>query len=133
MMTKEQFISKLSTLKEHGYRLVCSRNTDPADPLTFRDNGLDYLYKVIDRDYDENGDSIAWNQLIYKIWHLEKYRDRVPDTSLYDLEPNVIISRSDSENIQLQLSWPKFSIEECEDIARKFGQWAKENIPEKEI
>lgn len=124
-MNKQDFLNRVEELIRRGYIPVIQDRNCP------KEDGSEYLYKVIDRDKDSYGDMRAVNQLLYKIWHLENYRHRIESDQLYSLEPVVDFSRNTSERIELHLSWPELSIDECEGIARKFGEWAKENIPEK--
>ena len=125
-MTKEQFDKACQELRERGYRRNFGNDEFP------KGNGWNYYYKVIERRDDGCGELRAINQLLFKIWHFEEFRDRVPDEGMYALEPVVMFSRNTGERIDLTLSHPKFSIDELEEIAVKFGKWADENIEEKE-
>ena len=125
-MTKEQFDKTCQELRERGYR----RNF--RNDETLRGDGWNYYYKVIERRDDGFGEERAINQLLFKIFHLNEFKDRVPKESMYALEPVVMFSRNTSERIDLTLSYPMFSIDELEDIAIKFGEWADKNIEERD-
>ena len=78
------------------------------------DEGGHYLYKVIEYSDDKYGDTRAINQLILKVWNLEKYADRVPEESLYSIEPVIMFSRDTDERIDLHFHYPKHTIEYIE-------------------
>lgn len=124
-MTREEYNEMCLELIKRGYKRNFGELEKP------RDDGMNYYYKVIERRKNEYGEERAINQLFFKIWSLEKYRDRVPYNSLYSLEPVIMFSRSIDERIDLTLCHPRFSIDECEEIANKFGKWVDENIEEK--
>ena len=123
-MTREEYNEMCLELIKRGYKRNFGELEKPAE------DGKNYYYKVIERREDEDGDSRAVNQLFFYIWHLEKYRDITPLNSLYSLEPIIMISRNVDERIDLHLSYPEFSIDECEEMAVKFGKWSDENIKE---
>lgn len=118
-MKKQEFDNMCQELLDKGYKVVRKY------PNYFRPDGKDYFYKVIDRASDEDGDSRSWNQLIFYVWHLEDYADRVASGHLYSLCPKVDISRTTSERVILELAWPERSIDELEQIAKDFGEWVK--------
>lgn len=89
-----------------------------------------YYYKTIDRDYDKYGDSRAINQILFRPWSLWEFRDRVPKDNWLSFEPVIMFSRDCDERIDLHLQYPERSINEIEEIAKKFGEWCKENIKE---
>ena len=115
-MTKEEYDNKIKEIKENGYRY---------------ENGITrpYYYKVIEyRDY--KGKKRAVNQLMFNIYDLSKYADKIPSNSFFSIEPMVEISRSVDELIYLKLSYldKERSLEELEKIAVEFGQWVDTNI-----
>lgn len=116
-MTKQEFFDKCKELELMGYK----KNFKYDEPIN--DNGTHYLYKVIEYANDKYGDNRAYNQLILKVWNLEKYADRVPVQSLYSISPVIMISRDTDERIDLHLSYPKRDIKELEKIAKDFGEW----------
>ena len=119
-MTKQEFFDKCKELELKGYK----KNFKYDEPIN--DNGTHYLYKVIEYADDKYGDTRAINQLILKVWNLEKYADRVPEESMYSIEPVIMISRDTDERIDLHLDHPKHSVEYLERKARQFGEWCKQ-------
>ena len=119
-MTKQEFIQKVKELEAKGY--VKNFKLDEK----INSNGTHYLYKVIDRDRDKYGDVRTINQLLFKVYNFEDYADRVPEQSLYSLEPVVMFSRDTEERIDLTISFPKHSVEYLERKARQFGEWCKQ-------
>lgn len=123
-MTKEEFIEKCKELELKGYKKTFKYDG------TLHNNGIDYLYKVIEYDEDKYGDQRAINQLLFKVWHFEDFRDRVPEESLYSLEPTIMFSRDTDERIDLTLSFPKHTVEYIERKAKQFGEWCKQYMNE---
>lgn len=120
-MTRTEFIDKCKELELKGYK----KNFRFDEKIN--SNGTHYLYKVIEYADDKYGDKRAINQLIIKIWNLEDYADRVPETSLYSFEPVIMFSRDTDERIDLHLSLDdKHPIEYLEMKARQFGEWCKQ-------
>lgn len=120
IMNKEQFNKAIKELEKRGYKFE-KRITQSSQ---------DSYYKVIDRlPYDEEWEEErAYNQVFFKIWSFEEFKDRIHEDSMYNLEPIVTISRNISELISLHLNYPKRNVDEVERIAKEFGNWVKENI-----
>lgn len=128
-MTKKEFLKTCKELYKRGYR----RNFKMKDLYKPNYNGhFKYYYKVIERDYDKYGDSIAINQLFFRPWSLWEFRDRLHSDNWLSLEPVVMFGRNSGERIDLTLQYPERSIEELEKIAKNFGEWCKQNIKEVE-
>ena len=123
-MTKEQFIQACTDLEQLGYKRNFRKEEHP------KGNGLNYFWKVIEWRKDKYGESRAVNQLLFKIWHFEEFKDRFPADSMYSLEPVIAFSRNTSERIDLMVSYPEHSIDELEELASRFGKWADDNIQE---
>ena len=119
-MTKQEFINACKELELKGYK----KNFKYDEPIN--DNGTHYLYKVIEYADDKYGNTRAINQLILKVWNFEKYADRVPEESMYSIEPVIMISRDTDERIDLHLDYPKHTVEYLERKARQFGEWCKQ-------
>ena len=128
-MTREELMTALAELKSRGYKRNFKDEELPRI-LAESKHSSHYYYKVIERRKDKWGDSRAINQLFFKIWSLEAYRDRLNTDSLYSLEPVVCVSRNIDERVDLSLSFPDRDIDECEQIAEKFGKWVDENVKE---
>lgn len=120
-MTKEEFLKQCEEFIKLGY----SKNFKNVD--TVNDNGTHYFYKVIEYD-DDDGSSRAINQLLFNIWHFERYADRVPSDSLYSFEPVICFSRNTDERIDLHIHFPKHTVEYLEQKAKEFGDWCKQNM-----
>lgn len=126
-MTKKEFLKACGELHMRGYK----RNFKMEDLYRYNYSGLfNWYYKVIDRDYDKYGDSIAITQLLFRPWSLWEFRDRIHSDSWLSLEPVIMFGRSSGERIDLTLQFPERSIEEIEEIAKNFGEWCKQNIRE---
>lgn len=121
-MTKQEFINTCKELELKGYKKNFKYDG------TINGNGTHYFYKVIEYADDKYGDTRAINQLILKVWNFEKYADRVPEESLYSIEPVIMFSRDTDERIDLHLDHPKHSVEYLERKAKQFGEWCKQNM-----
>ena len=128
MMEKDikDFLKVCKELYSRGYR----RNFTMRDLFARNQSGLFcYYYKVIDRAEDKYGDKRAINQLLFRVWSFWQYRDRLPElTPLFSFEPVVMFSRETEERIDMSLQYPARSIDECEELAKEFGEWAKKNV-----
>lgn len=126
-MNKKEFLKTCKELYKRGYR----RNFKMKDLYKSNYSGLFYYYyKVIDKTYDENGDKVVLNQLLFRPWSLWEFRDRLNTDNWLSFEPVIMFGRSSNERIDLKLSHPERSIDELEQIAKDFGEWCKQNIRE---
>ena len=98
-MTRKEYYKYIQELKEHGYGFI--DNTDKK-----------YYYKVLEYRNDEDR---AVYQLLFYLYEIkDKY---------YSVEPVVIVSRNTDERLDLIISHPQRSVEECERIAKDFIKW----------
>lgn len=98
-MTRKEYHKYIQELKERGYGFI-----DNIDKK--------YYYKVLEYRNDKNR---AVYQLLFYLYEIkDKY---------YSVEPVVIVSRNTDERLDLIISHPQRSIEECERIAKEFVQW----------
>lgn len=127
-LTKKEFLKVCKELYRRGYR----RNFKMKDLYKNNYNGLFYYYyKVIDRQPDKYGESRAINQLLFRPWSLWQYRYSLSDEDRFlSFEPIVMFGRNTDERIDLSITYPERSIDECEKIAKDFGEWCKTNIKE---
>ena len=124
-MTIEDLRKVIKNLESRGYR----KNFEEGDLFKPNQSGyFNYYYKVIDRGVDKYGDSRAINQLLFRVWSLYEFRDRIKSDSLYSLEPVISFSREIDERIDISLQYPERDIDELEKIAKDLGEWIKENI-----
>lgn len=116
-MTKEQFDKMCQELLDRGYKY--NKGNAIFEP---------YYYKNIEYREDKYGKRRAINLLMFKVWDYTRFADRISEISYYSLEPIIQYSREIDERIDVTLSHPKRSIDELEEIAIKFGEWADKNI-----
>lgn len=130
-MNKEELLKTFDELEKSGYNKNFKME-DLDEILSKEPLGLPkYFHKTIEKRYcGEWSGYRAINQVLFKLYSLEYYRDRVSENSLYSLEPVIMYSRNTDERIDLTLSYPERSIEEIEEIAEKFGKWCDANIRE---
>ena len=78
----------------------------------------DYAYMRTVRDAD--------GELKYIISHgLYDWRDEVGVVEDYGYTPTIVLGSAGSERIDVVLTQPKFSVEECEEIAEKLADFFK--------
>ena len=114
-MTKQEYKNYIEALKERGYTFDSSRYEERC-----------YYYKVIEYRKDKYGDKRAVCQLLFHQYESE-------DIHYYSIEPTVLISRDDDERLDLKISCPQRSIEECERIAKEFMRWVDVYIDIEEL
>lgn len=107
-MTKQEYEDSIEVLKRRGYKFLGSRYDNP------------YYYKVIEYRKDEDGDSRAVCQLLFYLYETE---DNRRGEVYHSIEPVVMVSRNIEERLDLTISHPKRSIEECERLAKEFMKW----------
>lgn len=107
-MTNKEYEDYIEVLKKRGYKFCGSRYDNP------------YYYKVIEYRKDEDGDSRAVCQLVFNLYETE---DNRRGEVYHSIEPVVMVSRNIEERLDLTISHPKRSIEECERIAKEFMKW----------
>ena len=126
-LTKQEFLKVSKELYKRGYH----RNFKMKDLYEPNYSGLFYYYyKVIDKTYDENGDRVVLNQLLFRPWSLWEFRDRLNTDKWLSFEPVIMFRRNSGERLDLTLQFPDRSIDELEQIAKDFGEWCKQNIKE---
>lgn len=124
-MNKEELLKTFKLLDSRGYK----KNFLDEDLYKPNYSGyVNYYYKVISWGEDKYGDSRAINQLLFRVWSLYEFRDRINSNSLFSIEPVITFSREIDERIDITLQYPERSIEEIEEIAKKLGEYIKENI-----
>ena len=107
-MTNKEYEDYIEVLKRRGYKFCGSRYDNP------------YYYKVMECRKDEDGDSRAVCQLVFNLYETEDNRF---GKTYYSIEPVVMVSRNIEERLDLTISHPKRSIEECERLAKEFMLW----------
>lgn len=107
-MTKQEYEAYIEELKGRGYKFCGSWYNKP------------YYYKVIEYRDDGDGDSRADCQLLFYLYETE---DNRRGDVYHSIEPVVMVSRNIEERLDLTISHPKRSIEECERIAKEFMMW----------
>ena len=112
-MTEQEYKNYIEALKARGYKLGGSWYNKP------------YYYKAIEYRDDGEGDSRAVCQLLF---YLFETKDNRNGNAYYSIEPVGIVSRNIKERLDLTISHPKRSIEDCERIAKEFLRWVDINI-----
>lgn len=107
-MTKQEYEDSIEVLKRRDYKFRGSWYDSP------------YYYKVIEYRKDEDGDSRAVCQLLFYLYETEDNRS---GEVYHSIEPVVMVSRNIEERLDLTISHPKRSIEDCERIAKEFVSW----------
>lgn len=112
-MTKQEYEDCIKILKSRGYKFCVSMYDNP------------YYYKVIEYRKDEDGDSRAVCQLVFNLYETEDNRS---SEVYHSIEPVVMVNRNIKERLDLTISHPKRSIEDCERIAKEFMLWVDVHV-----
>jgi hypothetical protein len=123
-LNKKEFLKACKELYKRGYR----RNFSMKDLYGSESGTFMWYYKTIDRAEDKYGDMRSINQIFFRPWSLYQFRDRLNTDKWLSLEPVISFTRDVDERIDLTLQFPDRSIDEIEEIAKKFGEWCKENV-----
>lgn len=121
-MTREEYDKLVTELQRRGYRKYPSPRFRKDDWAWFKSFGESQFEK--DRSN---------YQICFDVFDFSPYADREPRfrTDLYSIEPQILISRTINERVDLHLSYTKVddtNIDEIERLAESFYKWIEKEI-----
>ena len=125
-MTQEEYNRFAEELRQRGYRKYPSPRFRKDDWAWFKSFG--------ESEYEEDRSNY---QICFDVFDFSPYADREPfiRDSPYSIEPQILISRTIDERVDLHLSYTKVddtNIDEIERLAESFFQWAEQNLKVKQ-
>ena len=121
-MTHEEYDKFTEELKRRGYRKYPSPRYGNDDYAWFKSFG--------ESKFDEDRSNY---QICFDVFDFSPYADREPRfrTDPYSIEPQILISRTINERVDLHLSYTKVddtNIDEIERLAESFYKWVEKEV-----
>ena len=124
-MNKKQFNEFAKELTAKGYHRVDPTTNNRGEKIETSQNP--YWWKSIVRRRDRDGDERSVVIARYKEWDLSRYD--IPIEHWYSMSPSILISRNTDERIDIEITSPRPTIIELEQIAIKFFKFYNKNYP----
>lgn len=121
-MTREEYNKFAKELQRRGYRKYPSLRFSKGDWAWYKSFG--------ESKFEEDRSNY---QVCFDVFDFSPYADREPyfHTEPYGIEPQILISRTINERVDLHLSHTKVNdanIEEIERLAESFFKWAEKEV-----
>ena len=121
-MTHEEYNKFCEDLQSRGYRKYPSPRFERGTYAWFKAFG--------ESAYEEDRSNY---QVCFDVFDFSPYADREPRfrTDPYSIEPQILISRTVNERVDLHLSYTKVddtNIDEIERLAESFYRWAEKEV-----
>ena len=113
-MNKEQFDKFSKELTKNGYKRIETSQRP-------------YWWKTVVYRPDSDGDNRSVVVVRYEEWALSRYDVHIEHR--YSISPSILISRNTDERYYIDITSPRPSIQELEEMAMKFFDFFEQNIP----
>ena len=124
-MNKEQFDKFSKELTKNGYKRIDPTVNSRGEKIVTSQQP--YWLKVVVYRPDRDGDNRAVVIVRYKEWDLSPYALHIEHR--YSYSPSICISRNVDEMYDIDITAPRPSIQELEEMAIKFFDFFEQNIP----
>ena len=124
-MNKEQFDKFSKELTKNGYKRIDPTVNSRGEKIVTSQQP--YWLKVVVYRPDRDGDNRAVVIVRYKEWDLSPYALHIEHR--YSYSPSICISRNVDEMYDIDITAPRPSIQELEEMAVKFFDFFDQNIP----
>ena len=124
-MNKAQFDKFAKELTKNGYKRIDPRTNSRGERIETSQNP--YWWKIIVYRPDRDGDNRAVVIVRYEEWDLSRYDLHIEHR--YSYSPSIRISRNADERYDIDITAPRPSIQELEEMAVKFFDFVEQNIP----
>ena len=124
-MNKEQFDKFAKELTKNGYKRIDPTVNSRGEKIVTSQQP--YWLKVVVYRPDRDGDNRAVVIVRYKEWDLSPYALHIEHR--YSYSPSICISRNVDEMYDIDITAPRPSIQELEEMAIKFFDFFEQNIP----
>ena len=123
-MNKEQFDKFSKELTKNGYKRIDPTVNSRGEKIVTSQQP--YWLKVVVYRPDRDGDNRAVVIVRYKEWDLSPYALHIEHR--YSYSPSICISRNVDEMYDIDITAPRPSIQELEEMAVKFFDFFDQNI-----
>ena len=115
-MNKEQFDKFSKELTKNGYKRIDPTTNSRGEKI--ETSLRPYWWKSVVYRPDIDGDSRSVVVVRYEEWDLSRYDVHIEHR--YSISPSILISRNTDERYDIDITSPRPSIQELEDMAIKF-------------
>lgn len=124
-MNKAQFDEFAKELTDNGYQRVDTTTNSRGEKI--ETSLRPYWWKSIVYRPDRDGDNRSVVITRYEEWDLSRYD--IPIEHRYSFAPSILISRNTDERIDIDITSPRPTIKELEQMAVKFFKFYNKNYP----
>ena len=115
-MNKEQFDKFSKELTKNGYKRIDPTTNSRGEKI--ETSQRPYWWKTVVRRPDSDGDNRSVVVVRYEEWDLSRYDVHIEHR--YSISPSILISRNTDERYDIDITSPRPSIQELEEMAMKF-------------
>ena len=121
-MTRQEYDNFCCELQNRGYKKYPSPRYQRGEYAWFKSFG--------ESEFEEERSNY---QMCFDVFDFSKYADREPHfvDNPFSIEPQILVSRSVDERVDLHLSYTGFedtAIDELEKLGESFFKWVESNI-----
>ena len=124
-MNKEQFDKLSKELTKNGYKRIDPTTNSRGEKI--ETSQRPYWWKTVVYRPDSDGDNRSVVVVRYEEWDLSRYDLHIEHR--YSISPSILISRNTDERYDIDITSPRPSIQELEEMAIKFFDFFEQNIP----
>ena len=124
-MNKEQFDKFSKELTKNGYKRIDPTTNSRGEKI--ETSQRPYWWKSVVYRPDSVGDNRNVVVVRYEEWDLSRYDVHIEHR--YSISPSILISRNTDERYDIDITSPRPSIQELEEMAIKFFDFFEQNIP----
>lgn len=123
-MNKEQFDKFSKELTKNGYKRIDPTTNSRGEKI--ETSQRPYWWKTVVYRPDSDGDNRSVVVVRYEEWDLSRYDLHIEHR--YSISPSILISRNTDERYDIDITSPRPSIQELEEMAMKFFDFFEQNI-----
>ena len=124
-MNKEQFDKFTKELTKNGYKRIDPTTNSRGEKI--ETSQRPYWWKSVVYRPDSDGDNRSVVVVRYEEWDLSRYDVHIEHR--YSISPSILISRNTDERYDIDITSPRPSIQELEEMPIKFFDFFEQNIP----
>lgn len=124
-MNKEQFDKFSKELTKNGYKRIDPTTNSRGEKI--QTSLQPYWWKTVVYRPDSDGDNRSVVVVRYTEWDISRYNVHIEHR--YSISPSILISRDTDERYDIDITVPRPSIQELEEMAVKFFDFFEQNIP----
>ena len=124
-MNKAQFDEFAKELTKNGYKRIDPTTNSRGEKIQILQQP--FWWKTVVYRPDRDGDNRSVVVVRYTEWDISRYNVHIEHK--YSISPSILISRDSNERYDIDITSPRPSIQELEEMAVKFFDFFEQNIP----